>query len=102
MVAFSDKLLSFLNRKSVKYAIPFFVLVLGGSFGLREFAQLRYQFSQVSSVRREAEKLGIPMKKPSEVTLEKEYEKLKDLDIDNWEQIRGPRPWEENFTEEEE
>lgn len=36
------------------------------------------------------------MKKPGEVTLESEYEKIKDLDIDNWEQIRGPRPWEEN------
>ncbi|KRT81062.1 hypothetical protein AMK59_5921 [Oryctes borbonicus] len=99
MVTFSDKLLAFLNKKSVKYAIPFFVLVIGGSFGLREFAQLRYQFTQVSSIRKEAEKLGIPMKKSSEVTLEKEYEKLKDLDIDNWEQVRGPRPWEEDFTE---
>lgn len=36
------------------------------------------------------------MKKPGEVTLESEYEKIKQLDIDNWEQIRGPRPWEEN------
>lgn len=30
-----------------------------------------------------------------EITLETEYEKLKELDIDNWEQKRGPRPWEE-------
>lgn len=36
------------------------------------------------------------MKKPGEVTLETEYEKVKTLDIDNWEPIRGPRPWEEN------
>lgn len=41
------------------------------------------------------------MKDPSEISLEKEYEKLKDLDIDNWEQIRGPRPWEENLNENE-
>lgn len=38
------------------------------------------------------------MKKPGEVTLESEYEKVKDLDIDNWEQIRGPRPWEEDTS----
>lgn len=35
------------------------------------------------------------MKKPEEVTLESEYEKVKTLDIDNWENKRGPRPWEE-------
>jgi UDP-N-acetylglucosamine:LPS N-acetylglucosamine transferase len=32
---------SFFKRKSTRYAIPFLVLVLGGSFGLKEFAQLR-------------------------------------------------------------
>ncbi|KAI4459574.1 mitochondrial outer membrane protein 25 [Holotrichia oblita] len=101
MTAFSNKLLAILNRKSVKYAVPFFILVVGGSFGLKEFAKLRYQFSQISPVRKEAEKLGIQMKNPSDITLEKEYEKLKQLDIDNWEQIRGPRPWEENFSENE-
>lgn len=35
------------------------------------------------------------MKKPGEVTLETEFEKIKKLDIDNWDQKRGPRPWEE-------
>lgn len=45
---------------------------------------------------RELKKYGIEMKKPGEVTLESEYEKLKELDIDNWENIRGPRPWEED------
>lgn len=36
------------------------------------------------------------MKKPGEVTLETEYEKIQKLDLDNWTQVRGPRPWEEN------
>lgn len=54
------------------------------------------------------------MKETGEVTLESEYEKVKEIDIDNWEPIRGkinpyhlistggfnffflgPRPWEE-------
>lgn len=35
------------------------------------------------------------MKKTGEVTLETEFEKVKNIDIDNWEQVRGPRPWEE-------
>lgn len=57
---------------------------------------LRYKFTKTSSLdRRELQRLGIEMKKPGEVTLESEYEKIKDLDIDNWKQVRGPRPWEE-------
>ncbi|XP_066142049.1 cytochrome c oxidase assembly protein COX16 homolog, mitochondrial [Euwallacea fornicatus] len=87
---------SFFNRKFVRFGLPFLTLMVGGSFGLKEFTQLRYQFRTVSPVTPEyAKKFGIEMKKPGEVTLEKEYEKIKKLDIDNWEQVRGPRPWEE-------
>ncbi|CAH1382484.1 unnamed protein product [Tenebrio molitor] len=96
MANLGAKINQFLNRRSIKYGLPFLLVVLGGSFGLREFAQLRYQFSKVSSVKpEEFKRLGIQMKKPGEVTLETEYEKIKDMDIDNWEQVRGPRPWEE-------
>jgi len=35
------------------------------------------------------------MKKRHEVTLETEYDKVKSIDIDNWSNKRGPRPWEE-------
>lgn len=42
------------------------------------------------------EKIGIKMKKTGEVTLETEYEKVKSVNIDDWHQVRGPRPWEEN------
>ncbi|KAG5675126.1 hypothetical protein PVAND_005055 [Polypedilum vanderplanki] len=77
--------------KLLKYGIPFLTLVIGGSFGLREFTQLRYQFSKKSTVQpNELEKMGIKMKKPGEVTLESEYEKIKKLDIDNWENKQTP------------
>lgn len=36
------------------------------------------------------------------VTLESEYEKVKEMDIENWQQVRGPRPWEESFEEQKE
>ncbi|KAL1516400.1 hypothetical protein ABEB36_000318 [Hypothenemus hampei] len=86
------------KKKFVRFGLPFLIMTVGGSFGLREFTQLRYQFSNTSKVSyEEAKKMGIEMKKPGEVTLESEYEKIKNMDIDNWEQIRGPRPWEENF-----
>lgn len=40
-------------------------------------------------------KYGVNMKKRQEVTLETEYDKVKSIDIENWSNIRGPRPWEE-------
>ncbi|XP_069677320.1 cytochrome c oxidase assembly protein COX16 homolog, mitochondrial [Periplaneta americana] len=85
------------QQKFFRYGVPFFVFVIGGSFGLKEFTRLRYEFSKQCPINPEmAEKHGVKMKKPGEVTLESEYEKIKKLDIDNWENIRGPRPWEEN------
>lgn len=48
----------------------------------------------------ELQEMYSSMKKTNdEITLEGEYEKLKELDIDNWEQKRGPRPWEEKFED---
>ncbi|KAL0821060.1 hypothetical protein ABMA28_005693 [Loxostege sticticalis] len=82
------------KRKSFKYGLPFLLFVVGGSFGLREWTQIRYQFSQVKGVsREEAEKMGLH--KERKVTLENVYEDIQKLDIDNWENKRGPRPWED-------
>ncbi|XP_057381785.1 cytochrome c oxidase assembly protein COX16 homolog, mitochondrial-like [Daphnia carinata] len=90
------KLQKFFKKKSVKYSIPFLVLVVGGSFGLKQFTENRYRFrrNQILS-KEEAEKFGIKKKDKSEVTLESEFEKVKEININNWENKRGPRPWEE-------
>lgn len=86
-----------LNRRFVKIGLPLLVLVVGGSFYLEQFSQLRYTFGKKNSAidREELKRLGFKLKKPEEITLEAEYEKLKSLDIDNWTQKRIPRPWEE-------
>lgn len=42
----------------------------------------------------EMTKYGVNMKKKGEVTLETEYDKVNQIDINNWTNIRGPRPWE--------
>lgn len=58
----------------------------------------RYQFSKVKGVTKdEAEKMGLH--RARNVTLEEAYEEIKSLDIDNWENKRGPRPWEQNIEE---
>lgn len=44
------------------------------------------------------EEFGVPMKKPEEVTIEKVYEKVKVMNLDDWENKRGPRPWEDNLN----
>lgn len=50
----------------------------------------RYEYSNKSTISaEELEKEGIFMKKPGEVTLETEYEKVKSIDIDNWESVRS-------------
>ncbi|XP_044735964.1 cytochrome c oxidase assembly protein COX16 homolog, mitochondrial [Chrysoperla carnea] len=94
-----SKLKQLYRKKFIRYGIPFMCLVVGGSFGLREFTQIKFQFKPTKKITpEEAEKYGVKMKNPKEVTLESEYEKIKELDIEHWENIRGPRPWEEGTT----
>lgn len=56
----------------------------------------RYTFSKKGTLTpEEAQRFGLDMKKPEDVTLETEFEKIKTIDIDNWQPVRGPRPWED-------
>ncbi|KAG8231800.1 hypothetical protein J437_LFUL012076 [Ladona fulva] len=73
------------KKKSFRFGLPFILMVVGGSFVLEQFAQNRYRFSKRMPITPElAEKYGVQMKKPGEVTLESEYEKIKDdLELDN-------------------
>ncbi|XP_075220731.1 cytochrome c oxidase assembly protein COX16 homolog l(3)neo43 isoform X2 [Lycorma delicatula] len=80
-----------------KHGLPFLIIVVGGSFALKQFSSLRYQFSRNEKISPEEQKeLDKMFLKPSEYNIETEYEKLKQMDIDNWENKRIPRPWEEN------
>ncbi|XP_030904936.1 cytochrome c oxidase assembly protein COX16 homolog, mitochondrial isoform X1 [Melopsittacus undulatus] len=62
--------------------------LIGGSFGLREFAQIRYDVHKLHGKVDPALKEKL---KQNTVTLESEYEKLNKTDLNNWENIRGPR-----------
>ncbi|GLH05625.1 uncharacterized protein GBIM_11212 [Gryllus bimaculatus] len=113
------------KKKFVRYGVPFMVMVVGGSFVLKEFAQLRYTFSKKQKLtRKDMEELGLEIKEKQAVSLETAYEEIKkvyldiilcvillctskyfnilflhQMDIDNWHNIRGPRPWEEPAPE---
>ncbi|NP_001296776.1 Synj2bp-cox16 protein isoform 1 [Mus musculus] len=66
------------------------LLVVGGSFGLREFSQIRYDAVTIKIDPELEKKLKV-----NKITLESEYEKIKDSTFENWKNIRGPRPWED-------
>lgn len=55
-------------------------------------------FSKPQLKPEDVEKAGVKMKKKGEVTLDTEFEKIKTIDINNWENKRGPRPWEEKLN----
>jgi len=94
-------------KRNFYYGVPFLALLVGGSFSLKYFAELKYQFARTKKLTAEEAQLLVPkeqaeifalkMKAPEDApTVENEFEKLKQMDIDNWVNIRGPRPWEDS------
>ncbi|KAF7988079.1 hypothetical protein HCN44_007573 [Aphidius gifuensis] len=86
---------NFFKKKSVKYFIPFVLFVVGGSIGLREFTSLRYQYRNTLSFNDKLKHSGVEINKPEDVSLEKVYDKVKEIDTTNWENVRITRPWKE-------
>ncbi|XP_029454623.1 cytochrome c oxidase assembly protein COX16 homolog, mitochondrial isoform X1 [Rhinatrema bivittatum] len=81
------------RNKTLQYGVPMLLLIIGGSFGLREFTQIRYDAHKRHGKIDPALEEKI---KKNKVSLESEYEKLKDAKLDDWKNIRGPRPWEDS------
>ncbi|XP_013889874.1 cytochrome c oxidase assembly protein COX16 homolog, mitochondrial [Austrofundulus limnaeus] len=71
------------------------LLIVGGSFGLREFTQIRYEDQKIRRRLDPSLVAKVDVKKQS-VMLEEEYEKMKEINLDKWKNIRGPRPWEDS------
>lgn len=70
-------------------AVVFVILFIEDLFS-KNLSRSRYVYSKKLTVSPDAlEKIGIKMKNPEEVTLETEYEKIKNIDIDDWEMVRG-------------
>ncbi|KAM5273621.1 LOW QUALITY PROTEIN: cytochrome c oxidase assembly protein COX16 homolog, mitochondrial-like [Ctenodactylus gundi] len=78
------------KNKTLRYGVPMLLLVVGGSFGLREFSQIRYDALKIKIDPELEKKL-----KMNKISLESEYEKIKDSAFEDWKNIRGPRPWED-------
>ncbi|XP_061700406.1 cytochrome c oxidase assembly protein COX16 homolog, mitochondrial [Syngnathoides biaculeatus] len=83
------------KNKTVKYGVPMLLLVVGGSFGLREFTQIRYDAQKIRRKLDPSLEARVTQQRQSEI-LEQEYEKMKNANLDEWRNIRGPRPWEDS------
>jgi len=101
---------SFLERlsrsKHFRFGVPFFAFIFGGQYALRKFREVRYDVNLNPSANKNLikpeeafadvkNKSGARIFEHDTRTTEEELEALdKELDTDNWEQKRGPRPWE--------
>ncbi len=92
----SGTLRKFTKSQFFRYGLPFFSLLVIGSFGLSEFTSIVVAKREKRSRMLTSEEALSYGKKVEKVDVEEEYEKtMKELDIDNWRNKRGPRPWEE-------
>ncbi|XP_065542868.1 cytochrome c oxidase assembly protein COX16 homolog, mitochondrial [Lathamus discolor] len=83
-----ERLRKLWRSRTMTFGVPLLLYLIGGSFGLREFAQIRYDVHKLHGKVDPALKEKL---KQNTVTLESEYEKLNKADLNNWENIRGPR-----------
>lgn len=94
MNIFLNSLIKLKKNKFVRVGAPFILLVIGGSFGLREFSQIRYDYRKVQFISpEELKKQGIKMKPRGSVTIDSEYQKLlEQVDLEDYDNKRIPRP----------
>jgi len=96
------------NHKHFKNGVPFFLFIFGGGLALKEIRTVRYDPEFNPKIRNlikpeEAFKDKTDKVKFSQTkeTLEEDLEKLNStVDVDNWENKRGPRPWEKGSIKE--
>ena len=86
-----------LNNKHFKYGVPFFSLIVGAPFIIKDFQQVKFDYTGQKKFNEEfnsgLENKGIDK---HDVTPEEVYESyMKKEYQDDYEQVRGPRPWEE-------
>lgn len=87
---------AFTRRKSIRYGLPFVSLLVVGSFGLSEFSSIVIAKRDQKNRRLTTEEARAFQGPQKEFSMEEEYEKtMEKLDIEHWENRRGPRPWEE-------
>ncbi|KAM9289905.1 cytochrome c oxidase assembly protein COX16 homolog, mitochondrial isoform 2-T2 [Cariama cristata] len=75
-----ERLRKLWRGRTMTFGVPLLLYLVGGSFGLREFAQIRYDVHKLHGKVDPALKEKL---KQNTVTLESEYEYLADLPLKN-------------------
>lgn len=97
---FSSNMDRLLNNRHFKFGLPLVLFIVGSSFGLKYYSQLKYDVQKERHVWSKTKELREKIGPVKEKSLEEEYAELrKTVDIDNWKNIRGPRPWETDNME---
>ena len=89
--------LTYLRRsKFLRYGLPFISLLVLGSYGLSEFTSIVVKKREEKTRMLTAEEMLSFQKKTDKIDLVDEYKRTNEkLDIEHWENKRGPRPWEQ-------
>ncbi|KAJ3613582.1 hypothetical protein NHX12_019828 [Muraenolepis orangiensis] len=83
------------KSKTFRYGVPMLLLIVGGSFGLREFTQIRYDVQKVKRKMDSSLEAHVDPQRQAGM-LQEEYQKMQEVNLDEWRNIRGPRPWEDS------
>ncbi|MFH4980956.1 hypothetical protein AB6A40_007665 [Gnathostoma spinigerum] len=95
-----------MNRRTgslrfLRNGLPFFSIVAGGAIALYFGQQVRFIFRKskkaednLTELKKDLEGLGVQVKQG--VSIETVYKEVEALDTENWENIRGPREYEDN------
>ena len=95
-----EKIRPILDSPHFKYGLPFMITVVGGSFCLKWYSQLRYEVQKEKRTITRTKEIQKLIGQTEPITIEDFYEEYKKkVDIDNWKNIRGPRPWETDNME---
>lgn len=88
------------NNKHFKFGLPMVIFIVGGPFLLKYYSQLKYDIKAEHHIMTKTKELQKMIGAKPSKTLEEEYvEYRKNVDIDNWKNVRGPRPWEDDNIE---
>ncbi|GAU98802.1 hypothetical protein RvY_09897 [Ramazzottius varieornatus] len=93
MVRYAPFARPWMQRSLFRVGVPIFIIVIGGSFYLKDFTKLRYKYrAQKQITPEDFEKImGVPMKKKP-VNFEEELKKAESEVQSDYTMIRGPRP----------
>ena len=91
----SSRLSGLGRSRFFRFGLPLIAFVVVGSVGLSEFTSIRVRKRDEKNRSLTADEALQFQKKVGRVDVDQEFSRIQEtVDISNWENKRGPRPWE--------